>query len=91
MINVPNKVMLQFAFEAVLVPLRRERVRFTQIDCIAMGAKRLPGRSSPSTTYSATVVIEFTATLGVMSVRKELPVAPKTLLGIHTVFGDENE
>ena len=35
-----------------------------------------------------TVVMEFTATPGVMSVRKELPVAPETLVGIHTVFGD---
>ena len=32
--------------------------------------------------------MEFTATPGVMSVRKELPVAPETLVGIHTVFGD---
>ena len=39
-------------------------------------------------TYSATVVIQFTATLGVMPVGKELVTAPKTLLGIHTVFGD---
>ena len=39
-------------------------------------------------TYSATVVIEFTATLGVMPVGKELVTAPKTLLGIHIVFGD---
>ena len=58
------------------------------MDRFAMGAKNLEGRSSPSVTHSATVVIEFTATLGVMSVRKELPVAPKALLGIHTVFGD---
>ena len=40
-------------------------------------------------TYSATVVIEFAATLGVMPVRKELVTAPKTLLGIHTVFGEK--
>ena len=40
-------------------------------------------------TYSATVVIEFTATLGVMPVGKELVTAPKTLLGIHTVFGEK--
>ena len=33
-------------------------------------------------------MIEFTATPGVMSVRKELPVAPETLVGIHAVFGD---
>ena len=33
-------------------------------------------------------MIESTATPGVMSVRKELPVAPETLVGIHTVFGD---
>ena len=33
-------------------------------------------------------MIEVTATPGVMSVRKELPVAPKTLVGIHAVFGD---
>ena len=45
----------------------------------------------PSMTYSATVVIEFTATLGVMPVGKELVTAPKTLLGIHTVFGERNE
>ena len=43
----------------------------------------------PSMTYSATVVIEFTATLGVMPVGKELVTAPKTLLGIHTVFGEK--
>ena len=42
----------------------------------------------PSMTHSATVVIEFTATLGVMPVGKELVTAPKTLFGIHTVFGD---
>ena len=36
-------------------------------------------------------MIEFTATLGVMSVRKELLAAPKTLFGIHSVFGDGNE
>ena len=35
------------------------------------------------------MVIEFTATLGVMPVRKELVVAPKTLFGIHTVFGEK--
>ena len=54
-----------------------------------MRTKRLKGRSSPSITHSATPVIEFTATLGVMSVRKELVAAPKTLLGIHTVFGEK--
>ena len=76
MIDVPNKVILQFTFEVVLVPLRREHVRFTKMDRFAMGTKNLKGRSSPS----MTVVIEFTATLGVMSVREELVVAPKTLL-----------
>ena len=35
------------------------------------------------------MVIEFTATLGVMSVGKELVAAPKTLLGIHSVFGEK--
>ena len=45
----------------------------------------------PSMTHSATVVIEFTATLGVMPVRKELVATPKTLFGIHTVFGEGNE
>ena len=54
-----------------------------------MGAKNLEGRSSPTITYSTTVVIEFTATLGVMVVRKELVVAPKTLFGIHSVFGEK--
>ena len=34
------------------------------------------------------MVIEFTATPGVMSVREELPVTPETLVGIHAVFGD---
>ena len=43
----------------------------------------------PSITYSTTVVIEFTATLGVMPVRKELVAAPKTLVRVHTVFGEK--
>ena len=43
-------------------------------------------------TQETTVVIEFTATPGVMVVGKELDeVAPKTLFGIHSVFGDGNE
>ena len=71
------------------MPLRREHVRFNQIDRFAMWTKRLKGRSSPSMTYSTTVVIEFTATLGVMPVGKELVTAPKTLLGMHTVFGEK--
>ena len=36
-------------------------------------------------------MIEFTATLGVMPVRKELVAAPKALLTVHTVFGERNE
>ena len=73
------------------MPLQREHVRFTQIDRFAMRTKRLKGRSSPSITHSATPVIEFTATLGVISVNGPVLPTPDTSTGIHTVFGEKRQ
>ena len=54
-----------------------------------MWTKPLPRGKCRGLSQQTSVVIEFTATLGVMPVGKELVVAPKTLLGIHTVFGEK--
>ena len=67
------------------MPLRREHVRFTQIDRFAMWTKRLKGRSSPSITPAK----EFTATLGVISVNGPVLPTPDTSTGIHLVFGEK--
>ena len=54
-----------------------------------MWTKGLPRGSCPHVVHSATTVIEFTATFGVVSVKGPVFPTPKTLVGIHTVFGEK--
>ena len=64
----------------VVIPSRQRCVELTEVGGFAIGAKGFTARPCPRVTYSTIKMIEFPATLGVMSVCEELVIAPETIV-----------